>query len=175
MTVQVMYNLEVAQDHTFVVGDGQWVVHNVCGTTPGGLRIGPYGELSREISGTVSPNGIPYQAHHVFQNAMMSGLPGYSRADAPAVALEGGSSWRGSAHNDANLLQRNYPKAQRFLAKLFGSKPVTFGDAKQTADDALTVAGISESERSSVINYASSYFTSKWSSTQLNTYLRTPG
>ena len=27
---QVMYNLEVAQDHTFTVGDGQWVVHN-CG------------------------------------------------------------------------------------------------------------------------------------------------
>ncbi len=27
---KVMYNLEVAQDHTFTVGDGQWVVHN-CG------------------------------------------------------------------------------------------------------------------------------------------------
>jgi RHS repeat-associated protein len=26
--VMVMYNLEVAQDHTFTVGDGQWVVHN---------------------------------------------------------------------------------------------------------------------------------------------------
>lgn len=25
-----MYNLEVAQDHTFVVGMGQWVVHNAC-------------------------------------------------------------------------------------------------------------------------------------------------
>ena len=24
----VMYNLEVAQDHTYTVGDGQWVVHN---------------------------------------------------------------------------------------------------------------------------------------------------
>ena len=29
--VKLMYNLEVAQDHTFVVGDGQWVVHN-CGS-----------------------------------------------------------------------------------------------------------------------------------------------
>ncbi len=29
---KTMYNLEVAQDHTFVVGDGQWVVHN-CGRT----------------------------------------------------------------------------------------------------------------------------------------------
>jgi hypothetical protein len=25
-----MYNLEVAQDHTFTVGAGQWIVHNWC-------------------------------------------------------------------------------------------------------------------------------------------------
>ncbi|MEO6889658.1 MAG: hypothetical protein ABI456_10220, partial [Ktedonobacteraceae bacterium] len=34
--VKTMYNLEVAQDHTFTVGDGQWVVHNSgpsCGIT----------------------------------------------------------------------------------------------------------------------------------------------
>ena len=30
--VKTMYNLEVAQDHTFTVGAGQWVVHN-CGIT----------------------------------------------------------------------------------------------------------------------------------------------
>jgi hypothetical protein len=28
--VTVMYNLEVASDHTFVVGTGQWIVHNKC-------------------------------------------------------------------------------------------------------------------------------------------------
>ena len=27
---EMMYNLEVAHDHTFVVGSGQWVVHNRC-------------------------------------------------------------------------------------------------------------------------------------------------
>ena len=27
---KTMYNLEVAQDHTFTVGVGQWVVHNFC-------------------------------------------------------------------------------------------------------------------------------------------------
>jgi hypothetical protein len=27
---QLMYNLEVAQDHTYTVGQGQWVVHNKC-------------------------------------------------------------------------------------------------------------------------------------------------
>jgi hypothetical protein len=34
--VQVMYNLEVAQDHTYTVGTGQWVVHNC---TTGGESI----------------------------------------------------------------------------------------------------------------------------------------
>ena len=29
---EMMYDLEVVQDHTFTLGDGQWVVHN-CGIT----------------------------------------------------------------------------------------------------------------------------------------------
>jgi len=37
--MQVMYNLEVAQDHTFTVGTGQWVVHN-CGDTGFTLKNG---------------------------------------------------------------------------------------------------------------------------------------
>jgi hypothetical protein len=32
---QVMYNLEVAWDHTFTVGVGEWVVHNSCPFAPG--------------------------------------------------------------------------------------------------------------------------------------------
>ncbi len=28
--VMTMYNLTVAYDHTFTVGDGQWIVHNIC-------------------------------------------------------------------------------------------------------------------------------------------------
>ncbi len=38
---QVMYNLEVAQDHTFTVGVGEWVVHNDCGpsTLKNGLQV----------------------------------------------------------------------------------------------------------------------------------------
>ncbi len=31
--VSVMYNLEVAQDHTFTIGENQWIVHNKCGDT----------------------------------------------------------------------------------------------------------------------------------------------
>jgi len=39
---RVMYNLEVAQDHTFTVGAGQWVVHNDCpvSSTSGGTSGG---------------------------------------------------------------------------------------------------------------------------------------
>ncbi len=36
----VMYNLEVAQDHTFAVGQGQWVVHN--------CASGPTGNIGRQ-------------------------------------------------------------------------------------------------------------------------------
>nr|WP_268907069.1 hypothetical protein [Dictyobacter arantiisoli] len=41
-----MYNLEVAQDHTYTVGDGHWIVHNACvggGETPGGLEFTDHG------------------------------------------------------------------------------------------------------------------------------------
>lgn len=48
---QTMYNLEVAHDHTFVVGAGQWVVHNQCNR--------PY--LRRRIPGL----SVPYQAQHI--------------------------------------------------------------------------------------------------------------
>jgi hypothetical protein len=30
--IKMMYNLEVAYDHTFTVGAGRWVVHNLCGS-----------------------------------------------------------------------------------------------------------------------------------------------
>ncbi len=54
--VMTMYNLEVAQDHTFVVGVGQWVVHNKCDSTI--LR----GNME-DSSGAPLPTG--YQAHHL--------------------------------------------------------------------------------------------------------------
>ncbi len=71
---KVMYNLEVAHDHTFTVGDGQWVVHNAC-------ILGRYGQLSDQYSGTGQ------RAHHIYQDAMMRLLPGYSRRAAPAILL----------------------------------------------------------------------------------------
>jgi hypothetical protein len=44
---QVMYNLEVAYDHTFTVGVGQWVVHNECIPRP---HIPSPGELGGHIT-----------------------------------------------------------------------------------------------------------------------------
>jgi hypothetical protein len=52
---QTMYNLEVAHDHTFVVGSGQWVVHNECNSHD--LR------KAMEQAGTQFENG--QDAHHV--------------------------------------------------------------------------------------------------------------
>jgi RHS repeat-associated protein len=50
--IKVMYNLEVAHDHTFIVGDEQWIVHNECNR----------GRLRNNLG--LRP-GDPFQAHHV--------------------------------------------------------------------------------------------------------------
>jgi hypothetical protein len=55
---EVMYNLTVAQSHTYYVGTGQWLVHNACG------RI-----LRRNLASSVPAewrNGdVEWQAHHI--------------------------------------------------------------------------------------------------------------
>lgn len=54
---QTMYNLEVARDHTFVVGSGQWVVHNQCSNN----------DRSQLRSSLRSQGTLPrgYEAHHI--------------------------------------------------------------------------------------------------------------
>jgi hypothetical protein len=47
--VMTMYNLEVALDHTFVVGMGMWVVHN-CG---GGFKVGISPDEIRDINSSL--------------------------------------------------------------------------------------------------------------------------
>jgi len=52
---KVMYNLEVAQDHTFTVGAGQWVVHNSggeCGVDPAQALAKARQELGMPPKGT---------------------------------------------------------------------------------------------------------------------------
>jgi len=56
-TAQPMFNLTLAEAHTYFVGDGGWLVHN-CG--PG---VVPYSEV----------NG-----HHVHQKALFMGLTPHS-------------------------------------------------------------------------------------------------
>ena len=50
---QVMYNLTVAEAHTFFVGDGQWLVHNHCG-----LRDASKGLKALFADGTVRGRSI---------------------------------------------------------------------------------------------------------------------
>jgi death-on-curing family protein len=50
--VKTMYNLEVALDHTFVVGMGMWVVHN-CG---GGFKVGISPDEIRDINSSLGGN-----------------------------------------------------------------------------------------------------------------------
>ena len=72
---QVMYNLTVAEAHTFFVGDGQWLVHNQC------WQVGRHGDMP-------SPrNGM--ESHHGVMSAWMrQHFPNYNPNDAPAILME---------------------------------------------------------------------------------------
>jgi RHS repeat-associated protein len=77
---RVMYNLEVAQDHTFTVGAGQWVVHNCAAPTPQHLDVVPYD--------TDFPPRSGFQKHHGVLDIWASeNIPGYVQGDAPSVVL----------------------------------------------------------------------------------------
>jgi hypothetical protein len=56
---QTMYNLEVTQYHTFLVGTDQWVVHNTCG--------GGQGEIESQFPGD-------YLAHSKSPNQVTPGI-----------------------------------------------------------------------------------------------------
>ena len=89
---EVMYNLEVAQDHTFTVGDGQWVVHNRCDPQD-------YTDLRNSLrqAGRV-PQNVDTQAHHL--------VPcGYQQDPLVAKAIAGGFGFNSAANGIA--LPRN--------------------------------------------------------------------
>jgi len=65
--IQMMYNLEVAQDHTFTVGVGQWIVHN-CDVGNGGKTLYHYTD-QKGLNGilkdqAVNPSLNPRFAHY---------------------------------------------------------------------------------------------------------------
>jgi hypothetical protein len=66
---QRMYNLTVAQAHTFFVGQGQWLVHNAC------FQGGKFSEL---------PTSSKTPRHHMPSNAS-SPLP---KNDGPAIQMD---------------------------------------------------------------------------------------
>ncbi len=47
-TPQVMYNMTVADAHTYTVGDGEWVVHNSCNWLRGGKSTDRIGNILAE-------------------------------------------------------------------------------------------------------------------------------
>ncbi len=166
----VMYNLEVAQDHTFTVGNGQWVVHNECGPTPSGdFIVGPYKDVRREASGNM-------QAHHIFQDAMMRSLEpyGYNYYDAPAIALEGGWGYPGTEHEWANMMQ--VALGEEFLMEWRAGlrTSLTFAEATTVAGHALIAAGVTGPDLSYAMSYATNYFETNFSPEVLNA-LRIPG
>lgn len=59
---QVMYNLTVAEAHTYFVGDGGWLVHNACGKT---LRKNVENLGHDYIDAFDANHNMPWQAHHV--------------------------------------------------------------------------------------------------------------
>jgi RHS repeat-associated protein len=157
--VKTMYNLTVQQDHTFVVGIGQWVVHNICGPTAG--TLGSYHELTELASGT----GL--QAHHIFQDAMMLNLEGYVSGNAPAILLDV------EDHLAATGVQRAMGTPIRYLGRFFGANSASFADATDIAEQALQAADISGDTYTEAMRYATDYFTSRWSPEELDT-LRIP-
>ncbi len=150
-TTAVMYNLTVALDHTFAVGNGQWIVHNVCIF---GALTGTY----RGVASTLRNFGLSgdYQSHHIFQDAMMRVLPGYSYGDAPAIALLGGVNTPGSPHALATAMQDLWAQAFRTS----GYATLTFADATAAAKSALQAAGYAAQDAQAIVDDAATYFTS---------------
>jgi len=106
---------------------------------------------------------IYIQAHHVFRDAMMRDLSGYSTDDAPAVLLDK------ATHSAATAVQRAAGVAFR-RASLTS---LTFEQAQQVAEDALQAAGYSDPQLTQIVGNAANWFTSNWSSSALDV-LRVP-
>ena len=93
--VQTMYNLEVAQDHTFVVGVGMWVVHNCNrGALRSAVGAGP-GEQAHHIIPCACEN------HSVVQAAQGLGFNIDGASNGVALATD---STVASARNEVSHL-----------------------------------------------------------------------
>jgi hypothetical protein len=73
-----------------------------------GKRVVPYG-TGYTVKG--------YEKHHVFQDAALRVVPGYSRSKAPAVHLKGKSTQKGSQHYLVTKVQREMPVGGNLLPR----------------------------------------------------------
>lgn len=97
---KVMYNLEVAQDHTFTVGDGQWVVHNKCGPkdyqtlrdnlAKAGRPLQPGQNPHHVIPCALEGHGLVQATDGLFdKNAAYNGRPLWNKSNQPEALSDG--------------------------------------------------------------------------------------
>jgi hypothetical protein len=134
---QGTYNLSVEGSHSFFVGENWAWVHNaICNI--GNYTNGTYNELR---------NAGATDAHHIFQEAAVKDLPGYSHGGAPAVQLQGSSTSIGTPHYNATQFQR----------RLGGG---TFAGERKIAYQSLRSAGVPAGTATEIVLNAQRYFQS---------------
>lgn len=139
---ETVYNLRVADYHTYFVGGLDWGfdvwAHNAyCPQQVSGYWIGSYTPLLK-----MSNKPADHQVHHIGQDAVMSTIvtgPGdltYSYGGAPAILLEGGSGSSGSPHDKASKMQI------QLNGKLGRGSQITIGQEASVAQQALLAADV---------------------------------
>ena len=168
---QVLYNLTVAEAHTFFVGAQRWLVHNTC--PPGGYKrwdvdrhgdlnntdIYPLGNRAPGYSSRPADNQI--QSHHVIQNEgalaqRRAGRPGftnYKTDDATAILLE---STRGHEHAIITG-QQTIARNQR-LRQGIGRWDSSYGEGLTSAYKNLRTAGVPHNVAWNAVKKAHQYF-----------------
>ena len=127
--VQIMYNLEVAQDHTFVVGMGQWVVHN-CARSGSSGNSGA-AQLGNQFHYDMQGGG-PAQLQQMYPTTQFEFTPrGPAGADVHVIggdhpsntSVYPGSTWSaGSDYGDFKPNSWNTPSRSRFQREINSGK-----------------------------------------------------
>ena len=134
---QPMYNLTVAAAHTFFVGDGAWLVHNI--------DCDAYGKLKRRLS----PGE---QAHHLNQNAAYRKI--IPPNEGASIPLSGNAfSDIGSQHYNAHQAMEEFWDQYRRGGTNYGQVP-TNSEYNQALEQALLKAGLSPQDIAQAIENA---------------------
>jgi RHS repeat-associated protein len=127
--IEATFNLEVADWHTYFVGDAGVWVHNACLVdSVGALRAAGKKD-----------------AHHVIQDAAVRDLPGYDSNLAPGIQLIGPATRPDTPHGVATKVQRQ-------------SGGGSYGAERKIGYKAMRRAGISEEDARKAIERADEYF-----------------